>query len=260
MSYSLQLCLSADVWNMVSAHLKPRHLLKLMCTNKNISKAVDCDKYWERIALHLLWRDDGYMGISMVSESEGLRDVYPGLFHFINLPSPGYLAGVEEFIRRVRVTLLLDYTEEEERLDFAAYKDAPLCALVRLYERYTVKRRLRLMENPHCCPEFRRTTVQGLYEHCDYAERLNMKGVAKREVMIYNAQLMETYGNRFPRSNQKWKEFEQAMEDDPMPMEHKTRWADALAALLWTCAGEGVELPSMWNVSVSAFCDTPAHY
>ena len=40
----------------VILHLPPRHVYKLMQTNKEIYKLCTSDKYWGRVALHIVWK------------------------------------------------------------------------------------------------------------------------------------------------------------------------------------------------------------
>ena len=47
---------SLDLWHLISFHLKPRHLRKLILTSKEIKEAVDTEIYWTRIAAHLCFR------------------------------------------------------------------------------------------------------------------------------------------------------------------------------------------------------------
>ena len=37
-------------------HLRPRHLLKLMCTSSTMKKIAESEEYWEMVAMHLIWR------------------------------------------------------------------------------------------------------------------------------------------------------------------------------------------------------------
>ena len=43
---------------LVQMHLKPRHLLKLMCTNSEVYSLLKSNThYWTRVAAHVVWRD-----------------------------------------------------------------------------------------------------------------------------------------------------------------------------------------------------------
>jgi len=41
---------------LITTHLKPRHVYKLMLTSKAVKAAVDTEKYWERPAVHIMFR------------------------------------------------------------------------------------------------------------------------------------------------------------------------------------------------------------
>ena len=45
-----------EVWSMISMHIPPHHLQKLMCVSKSMYHTVDTNAYWTRVASHLFWR------------------------------------------------------------------------------------------------------------------------------------------------------------------------------------------------------------
>ena len=45
-----------ELWSMISMHIPPHHLQKLMCVSKSMYRTVDTNAYWTRVASHLFWR------------------------------------------------------------------------------------------------------------------------------------------------------------------------------------------------------------
>ena len=208
--------LNADAWSMIALHLKPRHMFKLMLVSKPINKAVDTDAYWARVALHLMWRQDilllnGHPELRAPELSDRLGE----LSAMVNVQA-GYYAGMEKFIKLVRLFTADGYLKRfEEYSDFHEFQDAPLCALVRLYERFTVKHHIKyLLFGKPMDPE-------KAYMHCDKDEKLSMKQVAQREDAIC-VKMRRRY------VLEDWVKFMRVMEDDPMPAAHKRRFANTL--------------------------------
>ena len=81
--------LQGDILNSVMMHLKPRHLLPLMCTNKTVyEKMRDNKEYYARYAMWLLYRYDKY---------EGEENIYRDMKY---LPL-GYHATMEAFCGKI---------------------------------------------------------------------------------------------------------------------------------------------------------------
>jgi len=72
----------------VIMHLPPRHVYKLMQTNKEIYKLCTSDKYWGRVALHIVWRDS-----SLQAGAPWCATMYPGVI------ARSYKRVMERFVR-----------------------------------------------------------------------------------------------------------------------------------------------------------------
>jgi hypothetical protein len=193
--------LTPELWAMVSLHLKPRHLSKLMLTNKQIKAAVDVDPYWARVAAHLMWRNEEMLELSDDEDMQSYRSLpppCPNLFYLVNAQG-GYYQGMECFLLRLRQLLAQGYTFSEKWGEFA---DAPLPAIVRLYDRF---RAIDMDED----------------ELFDKDEELSMKQIAQRECAQMAPQ------------DPSLREFVHTIEDDPMPAEHKRRFMEALDVMMW---------------------------
>ena len=90
--------LPAELLRLISLHLKPRHLYKLLQTSKLINKKVDNESYWERVALHLHFRDYDELGV------RNHVSTYPRIYGLYNMRflQRGYYDSMNAFIWRVR--------------------------------------------------------------------------------------------------------------------------------------------------------------
>jgi len=101
--------LSDDVWVQIGLHLKPRHLFKLMCTNKRVKLLVDNEVYWTRVAAHLLLRDHWMLELfSPHEDSIPPNRILPPLdashYYMVGLDQ-GYFRAMERFMQRIQDSL-----------------------------------------------------------------------------------------------------------------------------------------------------------
>lgn len=93
-----------DVWRQIGLHLKPRHLVKLMATNKHICSIVDNETYWARVAFHLIWREIYEMEFVLVCEEQAscleLPTLEGDLYHLSCVPN-GYKWAIDQTFARV---------------------------------------------------------------------------------------------------------------------------------------------------------------
>lgn len=100
--------LPPDVWVIIGSMLKPRHLSRLLRTNKTLLRLlVDNEEYWTRVAAHLVWR--GSEGMELNSrEFPEASDMLPveehNLYYLIGLDC-GYKRGMDLFIERIQLTI-----------------------------------------------------------------------------------------------------------------------------------------------------------
>ena len=104
--------LSTELLQLISLHLKPRHLYKLLQTSKPIKALVDNESYWERVASHMHFRDYFELGIRDHPSTD--PKIY-GLYTMRFLEK-GYYSSMNDFIWRVRdmVTKNVTYWKELE--------------------------------------------------------------------------------------------------------------------------------------------------
>lgn len=99
-------CLPDDVWVQIGLHLNPRHLTKMLATNKRIKRLLDNKTYWSRVAFHLFWRDNEYMELVLVYPEQADHLVLPtpdGKFYDMSFIPRGYKWGMDQFIQRVHL-------------------------------------------------------------------------------------------------------------------------------------------------------------
>ena len=99
--------LTSDTWLIVGTMLKPRHLSKLMRTNKTLLGLLDNEEYWTRVATHLVWRGDKRLELNSRKFTE-MADLLPAeehnLYYMIGLDR-GYKWGMDRFIQRVQMAI-----------------------------------------------------------------------------------------------------------------------------------------------------------
>ena len=98
--------LSDDVWVQIGLHLKPRHLFKLMCTNKRVKLLVDNVVYWTRVAAHLILRNHWMLELSFPHADSTQSSVYlPPLdsshYYMVGLDQ-GYFRAMQRFMQRIQ--------------------------------------------------------------------------------------------------------------------------------------------------------------
>lgn len=216
------LLLSDDMWAQVGLHVKPRHLFKLMLTCKRIRRAVDTERYWTRVAAHLVWRGSEHM--ELVSREHPMTDdrmppideAY-NLYYLIGLDR-GYYHGMEMFLRRIQETIdAYGRPEEEEEPGpwFAKFHE-----IVGLRERT-----IRMYAETTGLDWFgwRMPTLQG------DESRISMKELARRMTVFEWVDRTKAARNGWPRMQR----FVFEMEDDPMPSVYKRRIFRQLNRLVW---------------------------
>jgi hypothetical protein len=120
--------LSSELWTLIGLHLKPRHLIKLVATCKQVQKAVDNDEYWTRVYTHLVWRTCDEMDIYGNSEElQRTDDLQKGLHNMLGLEQ-GYYSSMQRFFLRIEETIeyysehIPEYSSRDEREWWAALK------------------------------------------------------------------------------------------------------------------------------------------
>jgi hypothetical protein len=103
-------CLTHDMWAYVGSMLRPRHLFRLMRTNKAIKAIIDNEEYWTKVAAHLVWRGCELMELHQV-DHPGPERLLPSV-HDVNLYyllglDRGYLWGMDLFLQRINETIAL---------------------------------------------------------------------------------------------------------------------------------------------------------
>ena len=100
--------LTPDAWTTIGSMLKPRHLAKLLRTNKALRQILDTEAYWTRVAAHLVWRGSESMELHSEEfpEEEDRLPVLKGvnLYYLLGLDS-GYKHGMDLFIDRIQQTI-----------------------------------------------------------------------------------------------------------------------------------------------------------
>lgn len=120
--------LSPELWTLIGLHLKPRHLIKLVATCKQVQKAVDNDEYWTRVYTQLVWRDCDELDIYGNSEElQRTDDLQKGLHNMLGLEQ-GYYWSMQRFFLRIEETIEYysehrsEYTSDDDREWWAALK------------------------------------------------------------------------------------------------------------------------------------------
>jgi hypothetical protein len=96
--------LGPDIIRNLQLHLKPRHVLKLMLTCKNMFQILDSnDQYWARVAAHAVWRDLYELEITPeaaeIQRNIILKDEH-NLYYMIGLDR-GYYWSMERFFSKI---------------------------------------------------------------------------------------------------------------------------------------------------------------
>lgn len=115
--------LNPELMQLIQLHLKPRHVLKLMRTNKKACKRLlDHGLYWDRVAAHLSWR-----GVFFYN---AWKDLYPSMngefhealvgkhcpakwFHMMNLEE-GYCQAMNGFLALIPQVMAHNFEYEED--------------------------------------------------------------------------------------------------------------------------------------------------
>lgn len=131
---------------LVQMHLKPRHLLNFMCTNRDIYMALLFNSfYWTRVAAHLVWRDyvieNHAPDIDLspyACEERARRNRDAGIeiesLYFMSNTTRPYHECMEIFEKLIRHAIRLNNVDDmfmHRRLYFTLNPDAPLSTLVR---------------------------------------------------------------------------------------------------------------------------------
>jgi hypothetical protein len=100
--------LTPDIWSLIGSMLKPRHLAKLLRTNKALRETLDNEGYWTRVAAHLVWRGSDSMELHTREFPED-SDLLPvleehNLYYMLGLEN-GYKWGMDLFIERIQTTI-----------------------------------------------------------------------------------------------------------------------------------------------------------
>ncbi len=111
-----ELAITSDAWIQIGLYLKPRHLSKVMQTNKTIKKIVDNENYWARVAAQLVWRIgfDIEVPLPLFPEESGtLPKIDHNLYYMLGLDH-GYYWAMERFIQRIDETIDQESMDDEE--------------------------------------------------------------------------------------------------------------------------------------------------
>ena len=90
-----------DTLVQIARHLRPRHLRLLLQTSKHIKRHVDTEHYWDRVALHLVYREFDAMEMSCENVPIPSFDYITGLYGLRNLKL-GYAATMDVIEHRAR--------------------------------------------------------------------------------------------------------------------------------------------------------------
>lgn len=176
---------NTDLVHAVQLHLKPRHLLKLLCVNKQFYKMLKANSYYfDRVAAHLVWRqyvvdcqwpwcdlnDYGKIERALVNRYLGVER--ESLFYMLNT-TRSYHDCMEIFLSFLTNCMvgwpnMILTARICQPHDFSSYADAPLDAKVRLILRTALTSSIRFY-------------VQGRYSP-DEVETMSMVDVIKREL------------------------------------------------------------------------------
>jgi len=127
--------LSPEILSMISQHLKPRHLYKLMQTSKQVKSIVDSEEYWSRAAVHAVFR---HFPATEIMDCDDESRIYPkltGLYNLVNLDM-GYYETINKIISRVRNMMATESEPpaNDPLLNWKELAGAPLSTLVRAGE------------------------------------------------------------------------------------------------------------------------------
>ena len=102
------------MWVCVGLHLKPRHLLNLMCTSKILFKITNNEEYWTRVAAHLVFRSCDCMEAfhNIKEEYDILTPLSCNLYDMVGLDC-GYYHGMNMFLARIE-EMLVKYGEKDD--------------------------------------------------------------------------------------------------------------------------------------------------
>jgi len=128
-STRLLLRLNPELLALISYHLKPRHVYKLMQTSKLVKSRVDTEEYWARAAVHAVFRHFEEVEIMDCDEEHRTFPKLTGLYSLVNLDL-GYSETINVIIGRVRQVM----ARQGSPAGWNELADAPLTALVRAGE------------------------------------------------------------------------------------------------------------------------------
>lgn len=202
--------LSSEVWTLIGLHLKPRHLIKLAATCKQVQKAVDNEIYWTRVYTHLLWRSCEELEIQVIVGCDTLPCIEDGLYHMVGVEK-GYYWGMQRFFQRMDEAIEYysendsKYTFDDESEWWASLKHMSMAernkALVRKEKRI---------------------------KH----EYTTMKGMARIEMI--KSMVHKTVDSQQTEGEQRnFNRFVCEIEDDPMPIKYKRAMLRKIAILFW---------------------------
>ncbi len=225
--YSSLLSLDTEILATIAKHLKPQHLYKLMQTCRSVKNAVDNEQYWERLALHVIFRHHAKMETENINYGE--KRIFPqlkGLHNLLNLEH-GYCKTLDIIESRVRYLMLTDEVEED---NWKVLESAPITQLVWAGEARITKP---FIPNPNFDSDD--MTTFDPHENCINPDIVNhyrdtpvstMKDVVRREFM-YKRDDSIPNGNRFLRK------FENAIDDDnSISREIKAKFMKTLERLM----------------------------
>ena len=211
----LLLELSPELLGLITHHLKPRHVFKLMLTSKEVKSRVDNEHYWERAAVHAVWRHFEAVEIVDCDDKHRKFPKLSGLYDLVNLDL-GYYETINEIVRRVRQVTACENDPSSAWRELA---DAPLSALVRAGEETICREALNFQE---CHPEYAQQ------------EARTMKDVVKREV---SASLREDSS-----MSAKLRKFQREMDDDiAIPLQSKRYFMRKFGDLFWNVGSNEME-------------------
>jgi hypothetical protein len=189
--------LSDDVWVQIGLHLKPRHLSKLMRTNKRIMCLVDNEAYWTRVAAHLVGRDHWMLELKPYFETYHKPEFLPpgdsSLYFMVGLDR-GYHWAMESFMDRFQcsVDALLRENDPDGR-DLVA----------RFHGLQTVQEKVIAMDWFPC--QLDKNTMKQVAKHKTIEKWVDFKN--------------RRFGDKWPSI----RKFLIDLEDDPMPAMYKRR-------------------------------------
>lgn len=221
-----------DAWTHVGAHLKPRHLSKLMRTSKHIKRLVDNEGYWTRVAAHLVWRANACMELQTGEFPEETDRMPPvselNLYYMVGLDR-GYCWGMERFLSRIQETIDV-YSQKRPGVTGDEWW-AEFHGVRGLRER-TIK-----MYVETAGDEWYGLRLPKLKGDED---RIDMKELARRVTILDWVESKTGKGWGWP----KMRKYVCELEDDPMPAIYKRRIFRNLNRLIWSllCPTTGNEM------------------